>query len=329
MSALLLFAACRPPAPAVAPVTVPRDAVGLNLHADRLPVDDAVRQLDAVRALGVGHVRLAVEWGQVEPAPGAWDWTVMDRMVELAEARDVEILEVLAYNARWNADPPGDPMTRPVDMDAWAAYVRAMATRYRGRIRTWEVWNEPNVDTFLRSPGYAGHPERRWSDYRDILEVARRELKAVDPDNVVVFGGIAHGSDDWWRDLEAYEAVGAVALCDVMAIHPYVGADPYDPRWYPRYVDEMLTTLARHGHGEMEVWVTEIGIPTGGHELAVTEAVQAEWLVGLFDVPLSRPTVKRVYWYALQDEGGEQFGLLRADGAWKPSAARLRGLVGE
>lgn len=301
--------------------------VGINLHADRLPPAEETRQFDAVRTLGVGAVRLAVDWGRIEPARGRRDWTPIDHALGLAEERDIEVIEVLAYNAPWNA-PGGDPMTRPMDLSAWSDWVHAAAVRYKGRIHAWEVWNEPNADTFLRGD-YAAHPEARWTDYRDILAAARTELKAVDPTNIVVFGGIAHTSDDWDRDVEAYYEADAVRLADVLAIHPYVGADPNDPRWYPRYLDQVLRTMERHGDAARPVWVTEIGIPTDLHPLAVSEAVQAEWVDGLFRVALARPTIERVFWYDLQDEGGEAFGVLRADGSEKPAAARLRALARE
>ena len=34
------------------------------------------------------------------------------------------------------------------DLDAWREYVRTVADRYRGRIRYWEVWNEPDLGGF-------------------------------------------------------------------------------------------------------------------------------------------------------------------------------------
>ena len=36
----------------------------------------------------------------------------------------------------------------PADIEDWRAYVRAVATRYKGRIRYWELWNEVNDKLF-------------------------------------------------------------------------------------------------------------------------------------------------------------------------------------
>jgi len=83
--------------------------------------------------------------------------------------------------------------------------------------------------------------------------------------------------------------------------------------------------MAARGDGARPVWITEVGLPTAGHELAVSEAQQAENIEPTFRVALRRPQVQRVYYYALRDNG-ESFGLFRSDGTPKPAAARLRDL---
>lgn len=332
---LLVLLGCHPLPPKAVPVSTPLvQMVGLNLHADRYSLEEETRRFDAVAGLGVRQVRLAVEWGRLWPEPDRWDWSALDRALDLADARGIAVLQVLCYSAPWAASVPGDPMTRPADLDTWGRFVRASAQRYRGRIHAWEVWNEPNASTFWHG-GQGWDPQDRFAEYRDLLDVARRELKAVDPDNIVVFGGLAHTTDHWQTDLDAWYELDAVALADVLAIHPYAGGDPTDPRWYPRYIDQILDSMARHGDASRPVWITETGIPTGGHPLAVDKDEQARRLPLLLTVPLSRPQVQQVFWYDLQDDPprdppqgpAEQFGLLRADGSEKPAAARLRALL--
>jgi beta-glucosidase/6-phospho-beta-glucosidase/beta-galactosidase len=33
-------------------------------------------------------------------------------------------------------------------MDYWRTFVRAVATRYKGQIEAYEIWNEPNLKMF-------------------------------------------------------------------------------------------------------------------------------------------------------------------------------------
>ena len=321
-AALVLLAACATP-PRERPI--PRDAIGINMHPDReVNPAAAARQFADCREIGLGQARVAVEWATIEPRRGQFDFSTMDRTLELAEANGVELLEVLCYNAPWNSPIPGSTKTMPADLAAFGDFVEHMAKRYRGRIRAWEVWNEPNADTFLTGP-YAEHPEQRWHDYAAILETAYRSLKRVDPANTVVFGGLAHTSDHWWTDLEACYEAGALRWCDVLAIHPYAGGHPERDPWYARYIDEILRVMAARGDGARPVWITEVGRTTAGHELAVSEAQQAGNIEPTFRVALRRPQVQRIYYYALRDDG-ESFGLFRSDGTPKPAAARLRDL---
>lgn len=304
---------------------MPLEAVGINMHPDREPDRaSAERQFRLCRELGVTQARVAVEWATVEPERGRWDFAAMDRTVELAQAYGIELLEVLGYNAPWNTPIPGSTKTKPQDMRAFGGFVQRMAERYRGRIRAWEVWNEPNSDTFLAGP-YAARPEQRWLDYAEILETAHRALKAADPGNVVVFGGLAHTSSHWGADLAACYVAGALRWCDVLAIHPYAGGHPERDPYYARYIDELLDVMAAQADSARPVWITEVGLPTSGHELAVSEAQQAANIEPTFRVALRRAQVKKVFYYALRDDG-ESFGLYRADGTPKPAAASLRDL---
>ena len=170
-------------------------AVGVNMHPERFPSLQAEKQFALCRRLGVTQVRLSLEWAGVEPERGTWDFTVMDRLVDMAERNRLRILQVLGYNVLWNTPIPGNSKTRPVDLEAFEAFVSRLAERYKGRVHWWEVWNEPNVDTFLTGD-YRDHPGQRWEEYLQIIERARRALKRADPSNVIVLGGLAHTSED-------------------------------------------------------------------------------------------------------------------------------------
>jgi polysaccharide biosynthesis protein PslG len=295
------------------------------MHPERLSKISADKQFELCRRLGVSQVRLSLEWAAVEPRRGEYDFMVMDHMVDLAEKNGLRILQVLGYNAPWNTPLAGDTKTIPVDLEVFEAFVSRVAERYRGRIRWWEVWNEPNSDTFLKGP-YSVHPDRRWHDYRLILERARRALKRADPLNVIVLGGLAHTSENWGQDLEACYATGISSQCDVIAIHPYVGVASSDPGNFIRAVGQMLEVMKRHNDAGRPVWITEVGLPTAGHALAVSEKAQADFLGRILTIALSQAQVKKVFLYALLDDA-ESFGLFLADGSAKLSASRIQGLL--
>src|SRR5919106_4471550 len=116
------------------------------------------RDFDAMRRGNVGTLRFAVPWSQVEPAPGAYDWSQVDAVVAGASATGIELLPVTYGTPRWLA--PED-VTPPVETqrqrNAWAALHRELARRYgrggtfwAGRpedapVTQWQPWNQPNL----------------------------------------------------------------------------------------------------------------------------------------------------------------------------------------
>ncbi|MHB0997601.1 MAG: endo-1,4-beta-xylanase [Armatimonadota bacterium] len=313
---LMLCAEGVRPTPSSVPA-VPVDGVGINMHPERYDDKTAELHFKLVHDLGITQIRSSVEWQTIQPRRGEWDFSKMDRIVALAKKYDMKILGVLAYNTPWNTNIPGNTKTKPVDMKAWAEFVKRMAERYRNDITWWEVWNEPNIPDFFTGD-YEKNPEKRWTDYRDIIKAAYQALKSVNPKNTVIFAGLAHVKDDWWNDLEAYYRVGAVKYCDVMAIHPYASANPLDCQWYPRYIDEMLAVMARHGDSKKPVWLTEVGFTTNRHPQAISEVKQASYLPDMFLVALSRKQIDKVFLYSLVDDA-EGFGIYNAD--WTPKLA--------
>lgn len=87
----------------------------------------------------------------------------------------------------------------------WAAYVHGVVSRYRGQVKIWEVWNEPDLaaswsstqGAWWSSPPKAGDLPN-WHDsifaYIRLLRVTYEVAKAVDPSSFVATGGIGYES---------------------------------------------------------------------------------------------------------------------------------------
>ena len=114
-------------------------------------------------AVGFGTLRLwygaqGTTWYELEPAKGVWNWGLLDNLVEAAEEHGVsDILLTLGQSPGWASSSPdtvgpyfgliGQPAgatAPPADIQDWRDYVTAVAQRYKGRIRYYEIWNEPN-----------------------------------------------------------------------------------------------------------------------------------------------------------------------------------------
>jgi hypothetical protein len=171
------------------------------------------------------------------------------------------------------------------DWDEWGHYRFLDAELYADRIDAYEIGNEPNL---IEEWGTPPDP----AAYAELLKVAYREIKAADPDALVVSAGLApvqRGAEpNYVSDLdflrEMYEA-GAADYFDVLAIHPFGFAyppempvdgqvcTPDDPALGPmidrgcwsieglcfRRAELAREIMVQYGDGDKPVWATEFG----------------------------------------------------------------------
>ena len=118
----------------------------------------------------------------MEPVRGPRDYRVYDDIVREARARGIEVYANLVGTPAWATDgPPGIGVPRNV---AVARLRLRSARRYRGRVKAWGVWNEPNLAGF-----WAGTR----AQYVDVLlRPAAEEIRKADPDALVCGPELAH-----------------------------------------------------------------------------------------------------------------------------------------
>lgn len=107
----------------------------------------------------------------------------------------------------------------PYDLAPWAAEVGKLAGKYRGKIHTWEILNEPNIWSGLRK-----NPDP--SKYRDITPAVNAEciaalgaaVRKADPEAKLA-GPATCGTSTGWP--VSVLAAGASRYLDVISEHPY------------------------------------------------------------------------------------------------------------
>jgi hypothetical protein len=67
-----------------------------------------------------------------------------DRLVDEAEQFGVALIFRVDAPPAW-AIPTAEPGALPVDLTAFGDFCHALAARYAGRVRGYQVWNEPNL----------------------------------------------------------------------------------------------------------------------------------------------------------------------------------------
>lgn len=309
----------------------PEPGLAIGFDALRWQSDAEIQaDFDDFAHLGVRWLRTDLNWAVVQAAGAeSFDWSGMDRIVDLAEAASIRVLPVVGSTPAWDWEVPGEPGP-PRDMAAFGRFMAAAVARYAPRgIRDWEIWNEPNM-----ASAWGGPPDP--ATYAALLGAGAAAVRAVDPGARVLFGGLAavratgpDGAETEWysaRDFlrEAY-AAGAAAHFDVMSFHPYT---------YPRLPDSWLPTgwslmgdigrmMQAAGDGAKPIWVTEFGAPTRGED-AVSELDQAETLLLGFTLIEKAGWSGPFLWYSYRDIGRDSedreswFGMIGPDDRRKP-----------
>lgn len=213
---------------------------------------------------------------------------------------------------------PGTTSNLPVgDLAGWRDYVVSQVTRYKGRIRHWEVWNEPPNFTADKSP----------ASYARIVAVAYDAAKSVDPDVRI---GLAAKSNHV-NFLAETIAAGARDKFDFVTLHPYEVASMLPAGFEGAFMGIVprIRQMLRASNPEKAaapVWFTEVGIPAsttapGG----VGPDIQADVLTKIYTLSLAQG-VSRVYWFDPRDSEGLSLGLTTADGSRRPSWYAMRSL---
>ena len=80
-----------------------------------------------------------------QPARSAWE--KYDHIVDLAEQYDLELIVRLSNPPAWSrADGDARGTFAPPDnLNDYGDFVAAVVERYKGRVHTYQIWNEPNI----------------------------------------------------------------------------------------------------------------------------------------------------------------------------------------
>ncbi len=210
--------------------------------------------------------RFTVQWADVEPSPGTFDWTKTDAVYAAMQQHSPRPIMLLFNTPGWARDPSatcpsggtcGYPPLPGYDSD-WEAFVRAAVTRYPD-VRAIEVWNEPDLGIFWAP---AADPVR----YSTLLQEAHSAAIAAGSSAPILVGGLIPATTDGTNMSaktfleQVYANAGADAFEGIGA-HPYPHQAPYvDTMW--KRLDALRTVRDENGDSATPLWITEVGIST-------------------------------------------------------------------
>jgi hypothetical protein len=311
---------------------------------------DGSRTMAVAVAAGARVLRQSFAWSIIEREPGRYDFSMYDRFVANATRAGVRVLPILFDPPPFRSSRPASGARRgvypPASNAEFAAFAQLLVRRYgpdgdfwRGHpqlpqmpIRSWEVWNEPNLPQFWPA---GADP----AAYTVMLKAVYAAIKAVDPGARVVSAGLANSGQGTRLVpfLRGMYRAGAKDSFDALGLHPYQpGSD--------LVVDEIRLALRelRRAGDDARVWVTELGWASGGPAgRAMVVGEQGQAALVRRTLPLlwrlrDRLRLDGLVYYdgrdaptdgGGRDEWGLHTGLLRADGSAKPALRAMTELA--
>ncbi len=253
-----------------------RFETGIQLHLHREDLDQLFGYL---RTLGIGWVKNQISWKLYQPEADRFDdfrWQELDGLVTAAEREGLKVMLSVAKAPEWSRattelDGP------PADYSTFQAFMTYIASRYRGRVHAYELWNEPNL-------------QREWNgmplnanSFVALIQAGVNGVRQVDSEVVLISGapattGINDGISaiDDRLFLQNMVAAGVTDYVDAIGAHPYGWANPPDSTVtnpdpsipshnnHPSFffldtLHDYRQILEQAGHSEVPIWVTEFG----------------------------------------------------------------------
>jgi len=285
------------PRPRTAP-DAPVAHTGLNPFGINVFLNEEVEEwkreesLQMVAGAGFHWIRQEFPWEDIEihgkgdfedrrNKPNRSAWEKYDHIVDLAEQYDLEVIARLSNPPAWSradGDARGSKAP-PDDLADWGDYVYAVVSRYRGRVRYYQLWNEPNIyDEWGEQPV---DPE----GYTWLLCEGYRRAREADPEAVIISGALAPtvelkpgpepnaGVNEFVFLQRMYDA-GAADCFDVLAVNDYMlWSGPTDHRMRPLNINFSRPVYVRdimvaNGDAAKPIWISEMNsnaVPNDPH----------------------------------------------------------------
>ena len=247
----------------------------------------------------VGFVRLwdtRTSWNYLQPARGSWDFSVLDAAVANASAHGAEISLVLGQTPAWASSRPAEnayngagAAAPPASVADWWTYVNTVAARYRGRIASYEIWNEANLKGYFS--GTVPQMVRLTRIGRDAVKRADRRAAVLGP-SVTLRTGTSY--------LRAFAKAGGYRYSDVVNVHGYP-RPKVGPEGGVAMVTRARREISHYRGGRKPVWNTELnfGLRTpasGGKPTFLSSRRQAAYVARAYLLNWSHG-VRRLAWY--------------------------------
>lgn len=293
----------------------------------RLSIPGWQQEIALAAPLGLGFVRGNFDvWDLYQPSSGTFDFAKLDQIINTLGG--LRLFLTLPISASWNRGAVGCPGTyaltgSQVGCTAWPTQdpedllelAFMIANRYKGVIKHYEVWNEPDFGQFWKA-----EQDPVADDYLPLLRAGYEGIKSIDSDATVMMGGLAFPQEPpnplrpGWFD--RFIELGGLNYTDKINVHIYPAFASF-----PQTIARMRGRLQRAGV-KKGIWITETSSTGGRFETSNIEAEEYEkavWLVKNYTWAFTNPDVEKIFWHTLRIQAPYDFALMAEDGTPKPA----------
>lgn len=299
------------------------------------------------------------DWASIESVRGVYDWSKVNEYgILLTSKNQMQIIANIKYTPSWAQKYPGvscGPI-KDTRLKDFGNFVTALVTKYSAppyNIHYWEFFNEPDVDHAGVDPnnlfGCWGEPSNKFFGgeyFSEMLKVAYKSVKAVNPSDKVIIGGLLLDCDPdvppppgksckSGRFFEGILLNGAGTNFDYVGFHSYVYTkdnyqkiwDEDHPNWDERggqIVGKVNFLREKMGNAGISkpLFMTELAMVAGGNDNdcwtanSSFEELQADLVVSSYARNWGLGLIGQV-WYTL--DNGWRWSGLQCQGVQKPA----------
>ena len=227
-------------------------------------------------------------WKDLNPAPGQYNWASLDTLVADSLSRGVEMVYTFGYVPTWASTNPTGTCNGAANgtcfapyAEAWLHFVTEITSRYKGKIKYWELWNEPNAANYWQG------------SMNQIVAMARAAYPVIKDAGGIVLTPAPQGTNAY-RWTGAYFAAGGAAYSDITSFHGYLYGPPES---LSNLIDSMRAIQSRYGISDQPLWDTEHSWGSSTWPMGADPSQQSAWLARYIALSYSKG-VARSFWYA-------------------------------
>ncbi len=257
-----------------------------SINSDRLGVlvteiyPDTTRErienvLNSVKEIGAKWIRVGIIWSLVNPEKGKFNFGNYDFLINEATKRGISPLVTVIFTPQWTSSSPNSydyylyPPTEnkigdfqsPFGTDGTGydylyQFAFLISNRYKGKVKYWELWNEPDMNGFLKDPNGDGTTS---DEYSKMLAYFYRGIKDGNGNARILLGGLADSPSEPGCEIDYL-----LKLLTDPIFPAYENFDIHNIHTNFRTPEEIVAQISRNrdtfrssGFNPKKIWITE------------------------------------------------------------------------